>query len=137
MMNIPQPPIYNMTIGSAVADVNVTSMMQAAREAVAETEEDDFDSTWTKSGHNRLNDIISTTSVDRGKVLGVEIMNKICFVCHTNPTSQHECKKNHEGISGGMEGAAVLNIFNHSLYTQGIGTCYTKYLGDVDRKAYQ
>jgi NH3-dependent NAD+ synthetase len=51
------------------------------------------------------------------------------------PTSQHECKNNHEGISGGMDGAVVLNIFSCSLHTQGI--CYTNYLGDGDSKAYQ
>jgi hypothetical protein len=58
-----------------------------------------------------------------------------CFVCHTNPTSQHECKKKHEGRGGGMEGAGVLNIFNLSLHTRGVGD--TKYLGDGDCKAYQ
>jgi hypothetical protein len=42
-----------------------------------------------------------------GKVLHIEIMSKSRFVCHTNPTAQHECKKNHEGISGGMEGGGV------------------------------
>jgi hypothetical protein len=62
-------------------------------------------------------------------------MNKSCFVFHTNPTSQHECKSNHEGISGGMECAGVLNIFNSSLLIRGI--CYTKCLGDGDSKAYQ
>jgi hypothetical protein len=44
-------------------------------------------------------------------------MSKFCFVCHTSPTSQHEWRKNHEGISGGMEGAGVLNTFNHSRHT--------------------
>jgi hypothetical protein len=62
-------------------------------------------------------------------------MSKSCSVCHTNPTSQHECKKNHEGISGGMEGGGVLNIFNLSLHTRGV--CYAKYLGDGDSKAYK
>jgi hypothetical protein len=106
MLNIPQPPtsfsIYNKTIGSAVADVSVSFMMQAAREAVAENEEDDpshvtacFDGTWQKHGHTSLNGIISPTSFDRGKVLDIEIMTKSCFVCHTTLTSQHECKKNH------------------------------------------
>jgi hypothetical protein len=46
MLNISQPPtsfsIYNNTTGSAVADVSVSFMMQAAREAVAENEEDDL-----------------------------------------------------------------------------------------------
>jgi hypothetical protein len=45
MMNIPQPPtsfsIYNKSLGSTVADLTVSSMMQAAREAVTEKEEDD------------------------------------------------------------------------------------------------
>jgi hypothetical protein len=45
MLNISQPPtrfsIYNKTIGTAVADVSESFMMQAAREAVAENEEDD------------------------------------------------------------------------------------------------
>jgi hypothetical protein len=63
-------------------------------------------------------------------------MSKFCFVCHTNPNSQHECKKKPtKHLSGGMEGAAVLNIFNHSLHTFGI--CYTKCRGDGDSKAYQ
>jgi hypothetical protein len=127
MLNIPQPAasfsIYNKTIGSAVAVVSVSSMMQAAREALAENEEDDlshitacFDGTWEKRGHTSLNVIISATSFDTGKVLEVEIMTKFYFVCHTNPTSQHECKKNYEGTSGGMVGAGILNIFDHSLH---------------------
>jgi hypothetical protein len=62
-------------------------------------------------------------------------MNKFCFVCHTIPAFHHEYEKNHEEISGGMEGAGVLNIFNRSLHTWGI--CYTKYLGDGDSKSYQ
>jgi hypothetical protein len=31
-------------------------------------------------------------------------------------------------FSGGVEGAGVINIFNHFLHIRGI--CYTKYLGD-------
>jgi hypothetical protein len=34
-----------------------------------------------------------------------------------------------------MEGAGVLNVFNHSVHTKGI--CYTKYLGSGDSKSYQ
>jgi hypothetical protein len=36
-----------------------------------------------------------------------------------------------------MEGGGVLNIINYSLHTQGIGICYTKYLGDADHKSCQ
>jgi hypothetical protein len=59
VLNIPQPPtsfsIYDKSIGSAVADVSVSFMMQAAREAAAENEEDEpshitacFGGTWQK-----------------------------------------------------------------------------------------
>jgi hypothetical protein len=92
VLNIPQPPtsfsIYNKTTGSVVAVVILSSMMQAAREAVAENEEDDpshitayFDGTWQKHGQTSLNGITSTTSFDSGKVLGLELTSKSCFVC--------------------------------------------------------
>jgi hypothetical protein len=45
VLQIPHPPtsfgIYNKTIGSAVADVSESFMMQAARDAVVENEEHD------------------------------------------------------------------------------------------------
>jgi hypothetical protein len=75
-------------------------MMQAAREAIAENEEADpshitacFVGTWQKWGRASLDGIISATSVNKGKVVDIGIMTKSCFVCHTNPTSQHKCKK--------------------------------------------
>jgi hypothetical protein len=134
VLNIPQPPTSFSTcktIGLAVADVSVSSTMKAAREAVAENEEEDpsritacFDGTWQKRGHTSLNGIVSATSFATGKVLDTEIMSKFRFVCHTNQCSQYERKKNYEGTSGEMEGAGVLNIFNRSLHTRSI--CYTK-----------
>jgi hypothetical protein len=76
VLNIPRPPtsfsIYNKTIDSAVPDVSVSFMMQAAREAVAGNEEDDpsrvmacFGGTWQKCGHTSLNGIMTATWVDR------------------------------------------------------------------------
>jgi hypothetical protein len=61
VLNIPQPPIsfgiYNKTMGSAVADVSVSFLMQEAREAIEENEEDHpshitacFDGPWQKQG---------------------------------------------------------------------------------------
>jgi hypothetical protein len=87
VLNIPHPPasfsIYNKTAGSAVGDVSVSFMMQAVREAVAENKEDDpspitacFDGARQKRGHTSLSGIISATSVNRGKVLDIEIMRK-------------------------------------------------------------
>ena len=61
VLNIPQPPksvsIYNKTVGSTVAEVSESTMMQAVREAVTENEEDGpshitacFDGYWQKCG---------------------------------------------------------------------------------------
>jgi hypothetical protein len=76
-------------------------MMQTARKAVAESEEDGtshitacFDGSWRKLGHTSLNGIMSATYFDTGKVLNMEIMSHFCFVCHTNPTFEYDCKKN-------------------------------------------
>jgi hypothetical protein len=146
LLNIPQLPtsfsVYNKTVGSPVADVSVSFMMHATRGAVAENEEADpshitacFDGAWQKGGYTSLNGIMSATSANRGKVLGIEIMSQSCFVWHTHPTSQRECKKNHEGARSGKEGAGLHKICNHSLHTGGV--CYTKYLGDGDSKSYQ
>jgi hypothetical protein len=45
VLNIPHPPagssIYNKTVDLSVADVSVSFMMEAARDIVAENEEDD------------------------------------------------------------------------------------------------
>jgi hypothetical protein len=56
---------YNKTVGSAVAEVNESSMMEAAAQYVSENEEDVpshitacFDGNWQKCGHTPLNDII-------------------------------------------------------------------------------
>jgi phage terminase large subunit GpA-like protein len=67
--------------------------MRAARETVAENEEDNpshitacFDGTWQKRGHTALNGVISATCVDRGKVLDIEIMSKFfLFVASIHP----------------------------------------------------
>jgi uncharacterized protein (DUF2235 family) len=57
--------MYKKTIGSAVADVSVFFMVQAATEAVAQNEEEDpshitvcFDGTWQNLGHTSQNVIL-------------------------------------------------------------------------------
>jgi hypothetical protein len=134
MLNIPQPTtsfsIYNKTTGSAVNDVGEFSMMQAAREAVAQNEEDEpspitvcFDGTWQKCGHTFLNGIISSTSFNKGKVSGMEIMTRFCFVCQTTLKPPNMSVKKLRRNKNGLEGAHVLNIFNCCVHTQGIGIC--------------
>ncbi|KAJ4426759.1 hypothetical protein ANN_26558, partial [Periplaneta americana] len=53
---------------------------------------------------------------------------------HPQPP-QHNCKKNYEGSSGGMEVAGVDKLFKHSLGARDVR--YTRYHGDGDCKAFQ
>jgi hypothetical protein len=54
----------------------------------------------------------------------MEIMDKLCFVRHTNPVSVHKIKNNYERTRVGMS----VSVFNHSVLTQVI--YHTKSLGD-------
>jgi hypothetical protein len=69
VLNIPEHltsfNIYNKPIGSAVAEVSESSIMEAGRQDVSENEEDVpslitacVDGNWQKCGHTSLNDII-------------------------------------------------------------------------------
>jgi hypothetical protein len=103
MLNIAQLPvsfsIYSKNVDSAVSEVNESFIVPTVRKALAENDKDAlshktacFDSCWQKVGHNSLNDIILAKSLGTRDVLHVEIMNKFCFVFHTNLTSKHTCK---------------------------------------------
>jgi hypothetical protein len=65
----------------------------------------------------------------------MQIMNKLCFVRHTNPVSGHKFKNNYQGTSGGKSVSGLPNSFNHSLRTKGI--YQTKSLGDGDSTAHE
>jgi hypothetical protein len=125
-----------------VAEKIESSILQASRKTVAENKGDDpshvtacIEGSWQKYCHNSLIDIISATFFNSEEVLGTEIMGRLCFVCHTNPTSEHMCKRNCEGTGVGREVTAVLSIFSRSLHNQSI--YYLKYLGDWGGEAYR
>lgn len=60
------------------------------------------DSTWQRRGYSSNNSIVSVISVDSGKNLAREVMNKVCKACSMkekmrleNPTDCAEWKTNH------------------------------------------
>jgi hypothetical protein len=57
-----------------------------------------------------LNGIMSATFWTQ-EDFGMEIMRKLCFICHTLPIYQCRYTNTYEGRSGGMEGASEGNIF--------------------------
>ena len=142
-MNLPPPPqkfgVYNEVIGSIVEDVAMESMNRATEEAVNENNNNRdisaaFDGTWQKRGHTSLNGVVTATSVDTGKVIGVSVMSKHCRCKNKNEHTEH-CKANYSRNSGGMEVAGVVKLFQKS------ETCnqvrFVNYLGDGDSKAFK
>ena len=164
MMNMP-PPIArfdatNKCIAKVICDAAKESMKDAVDNIVKEREEKEeiseestdlcvsVDGTWMKRGHTSLYGVSSVISIDSGKVLDVAIKSKYCHECAVrkplqDPEAENEwaekhkniCCKNYSGSSGGMESAAVVDMFcrSQSLY----GVRYTKYLGDGDSASYK
>jgi len=135
---------YNKELHSALEKCAQDSMKRATNEAISENTADvktdlavAIDGTWQKRGFTSMNGVISVTSVDTGKVLDVAIMSKYCQSCAiglSQETETHECTKNYEGSSGGMEAAGALEIFRNSVLRE---VRYVKYLGDGDSKGFQ
>lgn len=40
-----------------------------------------FDGTWQKPGHTSLNDVVTATSIENGKVIDIECLTKYCHSC--------------------------------------------------------
>ncbi|KAJ4449706.1 hypothetical protein ANN_01110 [Periplaneta americana] len=130
----------NSVSDNAVSEVALESMSNAVREAVSESNSTHLtvacDGTWQKRGHTSLNGVVTTTSVNTGKVLDVHTLSKSCNICHgANNFKQHDCSINYDGYSGGMEAAGVVEIFSRSV--DRYGAKYTNYLGDGDSKGFQ
>ena len=142
LMNLPPPPtkflpLYR-TILEPLKEVCEVSMKSAAEEAVILNNNCKditaaFDASWQKRGHTSLNGVITGTALDNGKVIDVECLTKFCKNC--NSGVEHECAKNYEGYSGGMECEGVLTMYKRSEDFHN-GVRYINYLGDGDSKGF-
>lgn len=143
IMNLPPPPQkfgkYNEFIGNIAEDVAIESMKNAIEEAVVENNNIRdlsvaLDGSWQKRGHTSMNGVVTATSVDTGKVIGVAVMSKYCR-CPNKKEHSENCTANYSGNSGGMEVAGVVKIFQQSEPCDKVR--YINYLGDGDSKAYK
>lgn len=87
-----------------------------------------FDTTWQKRGHVSKNAVATITSFDTGKVIDIEVLSKYCHGCALKKKNDHDCVKNYQGSSGGMETAAAVSMFQRSENTRGVR--YTMFLDD-------
>lgn len=164
ILNLPPPPtkfasLYDKLLKSleTVSDASMEAAVEETVElgvtleesvelsaAIQETDESTlsrrdisaaFDGTWQKRGHTSKNGVVAATSLETGKVMDVECLSKYCSVCtQFGNLRHHNCQKNYDGSSGGMEVQGVLNIFVRSEATRSVR--YVNYLGDGDTKAY-
>ncbi|KAJ8888625.1 hypothetical protein PR048_008117 [Dryococelus australis] len=106
ILDLPQPPPrmnkYTEVIGTAVETVPTASVETAAEEAVQ-----------LNDGDKNIPLAFDGRCVDSGKVLDFEMLKKHCLKCNF-PTEEHNCDKNYERTSGGMEAAAAVKIWNRS-----------------------
>jgi len=105
------------------------------------------DGTWQRRGYSSNNGVVSIISMETGKVLDVEAMNKVCKGCFLkehlkkeNPFDyekwhdKHKCTYNYQGLSGGMEPEGAHRIWNRSIEKHNLR--YTEFYGDGDSKGY-
>ncbi|GFW38449.1 uncharacterized protein TNCV_1333021 [Trichonephila clavipes] len=125
VMNLPPPPkrFYESlhALNKATEKVAKVSMTLAAAETLSFNNGNPnvpvaIDGTWQKRGHTSLNGVVTTVSVDTGKVVDAEILSRKCS-CHFNGNlHSDECSANYFGNSGGMEVEAYKAVLESKPY---------------------
>ena len=103
------------------------------------------DGSWQKRGQSSLNGVVTVISSGSGKCLDYRVMIKTCKACEPWESrkgteeyelflSHHECDINHEGSSGSMEAAGIVECFISSEDDRKLR--YVNYIGDGDSKFY-
>lgn len=124
LMNLPSPMSkknYNgsvKVITDAVTTVAKETMLQAAKEIKGNSNNIvdtgvSTDGTWQRRGYSSLNGVVTTLSMDNGKVLDVEPMSRLCKQCqlrkdiksknsesYKNWYKSHSCNVNCIGSAG-------------------------------------
>ncbi|CAF1415536.1 unnamed protein product [Adineta steineri] len=158
VMNLPSPihderySKWNKDLLISIKSLSDRSMRKAVVEAVASANSTDLmvsgDGYWQTRGFQSRHGaaaLISCTTAP--KVIDIETCHKTCNTCmealaiktsdpnkYKDIIKSHQCEKNYDKSSGGMESSAVLSMFNRS--TSKYGVDYTSYVGDGDSKAF-
>ena len=145
-------------VGSATASVAEESMNRAAAEiaVVKKKERRDYvdctvmmDGTWHKRGHSSLHGVVSSISMDVGKVVDVECLTRVCRACDKRKGlkkssteyqewyEKHEkfCKCNFSGSAPSMESFGVSNMFHRSIEKRKLR--YAALISDGDSTSYK
>ena len=164
LMGMPKPMTQNNydklveTIGEATKEVAEETMSDAANELREKSFDPNADNgildigvscdgSWQRRGFSSLNGVVTVISIDSGKVLDIEAMNRSCKACCLKKTSMakdplgyadwrnsHICKYNYQGSVGGMESVGATRIFQRSVDKHNFR--YKEFLGDGDSKSF-
>ena len=101
------------------------------------------DGTWQKRGFSSLNGVFAAISMDNGKVVDVEALNKHCKArsmkenlkknnsdVYEKWKSTHTCSHNFNGSSGAMENEGAKRAFERSI--ENFNLRHVEVLGDGD-----
>lgn len=109
-----------------------------------------FDGTWMRRGFSSKFGVFTAISWDVGKVVDYHVSSKYCHQCAImrsrhrkgeltteeleQARNDHNCSKNTDQSSPGMEGEAAVVLWQRSKERRGLR--YTTYIGDGDGKGY-
>ncbi|KAG4072233.1 hypothetical protein HA402_005955 [Bradysia odoriphaga] len=103
----------------------------------------EFDGSWGKrfngKSYSSLSGCAAIIGLRTNKILYSDVKSKYCHVCkmaqsRNAPPNQHDCNKNYDGPSSGMETQIIVEGFIHCASK---GARFTKYVGDGDSSTYK
>lgn len=114
--------------------------VDSAGNALIEVE---FDGSWGKRSYRKnftsLSGCAAIIGIRTRKILYSDIKSKYCHTCKIaqskfTPPNKHECNKNYDGPSSGMETQIVVEGFK---YCAEKGARFIRYIGDGDASTYK
>lgn len=103
----------------------------------------EFDGSWGKRSYRNnfssLSGCAAIIGLRTKKILYSDVKNKYCHICKIaqskcTPPNKHECNKNYDGPSSGMETQIVVEGF---IFCAAKGARFTRYIGDGDSSTYK
>lgn len=103
----------------------------------------EFDGSWGKRSYRKnfssLSGCAAIIGLRTGKIIYSDVKNKYCHTCKIaqskcTPPNRHECNKNYDGPSSGMETQIVVEGFIHCAAK---GARFTSYIGDGDSSTHK
>lgn len=103
----------------------------------------EFDGSWEKRSYGKTFSSLSGCAAIIGlrtkKIIYSDVKNKYCHICkiaqaNITPPQAHECNRNYEGLSSGMETKIIIEGFK---FCADKGARFNRYVGDGDSSTFK